>query len=88
MGSYKPHNALIPNRLAASPDVGGVAPVKYSVGLRPPSVFDAPLRFVGRHLVCALQARCLWVTCRITSVLGEYAISRRFYDLYDDLAVY
>ena len=55
-----------------NPEVGGVAPVKYSVGLRPPSVFDAPLRIVRRHLVCVLQARCLRVTCRITSMLGEY----------------
>ena len=71
-GSYRLYKSNTPNRLDASPEVGGVAPVKYSVGLRPPSVFDAPLRFVGRHLVCVLKARCLRVTCRITSMLGRY----------------
>jgi len=79
-GSYRPYKALSPNRLGGDPEVGGVAPVKYSVGLRPPSVFDAPLRFVSRHLVCVLQARCLRVTCRFTSVLGQsmrYAYSMK-----------
>ena len=68
-GSYRLYKSKSPNSLDASPGVGGVAPVKYSVGLRPPSVFDAPLRFVSRHLVCVLDARCLRVTCRFTSVL-------------------
>jgi len=71
-GSYRQYKLSMPNRLDASPDVGGVAPVKYSVGLRPPSVFDAPLRLVGHHLVWILDARCLRVTCRFTSVLGIY----------------
>ena len=71
-GSYGLYKSIHPNRLGGGdPEVGGVAPVKYSVGLRPPSVFDAPLRFVRRHLVCVLDARCLRVTCRITSVLGK-----------------
>ena len=68
-GSYRPYKSCGPNRLDASPEVGGVTPVKYSVGLRPPSVFDAPLKFVCRHLACVLDARCLRVTCRFTSVL-------------------
>ena len=68
-GSYRLYKSYLPNRLDGTPEVGGVAPVKYSVGLRPPSVFDAPLRFVSRHLVCVLDARCLRVTCRFTFLL-------------------
>jgi len=70
MGSYGLYKPIAPNRLDATPEVGGVAPVKYSVGLRPPSVFDAPLKLLGRHLVRVLQVRCLRVTCRITSMLA------------------
>jgi len=72
-GSFWPYKSLIPNGLGMDPEDGGVAPVKYSVGLRPPSVFDAPLRFVSRHLVCVSDARCLRVTCRFTSMLDANA---------------
>jgi hypothetical protein len=70
-GSYRLYKYCLPSRLDASPEVGGVAPVKYSVGLRPPSVFDTPLRFAHGHMVAGLQARCLRVTCRFTFLLGE-----------------